>query len=59
MTSITSGYTSYESPPSPPATEEERESIPSLAQDAYELLGQQESKLGPIVELEGYGGNLD
>ncbi|KAK6907662.1 hypothetical protein V866_003518 [Kwoniella sp. B9012] len=45
MASITSGYTSYESPPSPPATEEERESIPSLAQDAYELLGQQESKM--------------
>ncbi|WWC88188.1 uncharacterized protein L201_003093 [Kwoniella dendrophila CBS 6074] len=45
MTSLTSGYNTYGSPPSPPATAEENERIPSLAQEAYGLLSQQDNKM--------------
>nr|XP_018265022.1 uncharacterized protein I303_03204 [Kwoniella dejecticola CBS 10117]OBR87180.1 hypothetical protein I303_03204 [Kwoniella dejecticola CBS 10117] len=43
MASLTSGYTN--NAPSPPTTAEEKETIPSLAQNAYSLLAEQESKM--------------
>ncbi|WWC68324.1 uncharacterized protein I206_102249 [Kwoniella pini CBS 10737] len=43
MAALTSGYSN--NAPSPPTTTEEKESIPSLAQDAYSLLSEQDAKM--------------
>ncbi|WVF70993.1 hypothetical protein IAT40_005789 [Kwoniella sp. CBS 6097] len=45
MTSMTTSYSTYASPPSPPATDEEIGRIPSLAGEAFALLSEQESKM--------------
>ncbi|OCF42876.1 hypothetical protein I317_03353 [Kwoniella heveanensis CBS 569] len=45
MASMATSYTTYESPPSPPATEEEIGRIPSLAAEAFALLSEQEKKM--------------
>ncbi|WVQ85718.1 hypothetical protein IAT38_007884 [Cryptococcus sp. DSM 104549] len=46
MTSVDSGYFEFASPPpSPPPTDEERMSVPTLAEGAFELLGGQECKM--------------
>ncbi|OCF31849.1 hypothetical protein I316_06447 [Kwoniella heveanensis BCC8398] len=59
MASMATSYTTYESPPSPPATEEEIGRIPSLAAEAFALLSEQEKKLGAAVGMEGDRGDVD